>query len=144
MTWKIISLPWDEASRSFDMTPLEDATSGLEVKVLAPVVHASTDPSQLTVLARCEPPPPPRTSEQWRRKLTEADRATFDLLSDWRRQAARELDRPAYHILTNRVMATLATLRPRTTEELLAVPGVGPMTALRFGDGLLGLLGPSE
>jgi superfamily II DNA helicase RecQ len=140
MTWKLITLPWDEASQSFDTAPLNRDLDGLGVKALAPVVHPHDGAPRLTVLACCEPPPAPRTSDAWRAKLAEGDRGTFDLLADWRREQGRTLDRPVYHVLTNRVMATLATLRPRTTDELLAVPGVGPMTVVRFGESLLTVL----
>ena len=109
---------------------------------MAPVVHEVSGARQLTLVAWCEAPSAPRSADGWRGKLAEGDRPVFDLLADWRMEQARTLDRPAYHILTNRVMATIATLRPRTTDELLAVPGVGPMTVLRFGEALLAVLGP--
>ena len=37
-------------------------------------------------------------------------------------------------------MAALASLRPRNTEELLLVPGLGPVKASRYGPTLLALL----
>ena len=141
MTWKLITLPWDAAAQSFDTSPLSEGLDGLEITTLAPVVYPHAGPPRLTVLARCEAPPAPRTSDAWREKLAEGDRATFDRLANWRREAARTLDRPAYQLLTNRVMATLASLRPRTSDALLAVPGVGPMTVVRFGEALLTAIG---
>jgi len=140
MIWKLITLPWDPGAQTFDTSPLGEALDGLEVKAMAPVVQAQDATPRLTVLACCEPPPAPRTCDAWRGKLVEGDRPTFDRLSEWRGEQARTLERPAYHVLTNRVMATLASLRPRTTDELLATPGVGPMTVLRFGESLLKLL----
>ena len=39
----------------------------------------------------------------------------------------------AFHVFANRVLAAIAEARPRSAEELLAVPGVGPAKLERYG-----------
>ncbi len=65
------------------------------------------------------------------------------LLADlraWRAQRARGAGVPAHVVLHDRTLEALASLRPATEEELLGVPGLGPVKAGRFGQGLLGLI----
>ena len=54
--------------------------------------------------------------------------------------AARAAGIPAYVVLHDATVAALASLRPRNTEELLRVPGLGPVKASRYGPTLLSLL----
>jgi DNA helicase II / ATP-dependent DNA helicase PcrA len=61
-------------------------------------------------------------------------------LRTWRSAAARAAGIPAYVVLHDVTIAALASLRPRTTEELLRVPGLGPVKAGRYGPTLLSLL----
>ncbi len=43
-------------------------------------------------------------------------------------------------VLHDATLAALASRRPRTTQELLGVPGLGPVKASRYGPTLLSLL----
>jgi hypothetical protein len=43
-------------------------------------------------------------------------------------------------VLHDATLTALASLRPRTTPELLSVPGLGPVKAGRYGSTLLSLL----
>jgi DNA helicase-2/ATP-dependent DNA helicase PcrA len=70
----------------------------------------------------------------------EPDPDLIGALRAWRAEAARAGGIPAYVILHDVTLAALASLRPRTTEELLAVPGLGPVKAGRYGPTLLSLL----
>jgi superfamily II DNA helicase RecQ len=64
----------------------------------------------------------------------------MDALLAWRASAARAAGIPAYVVLHDATLAALASRRPRTTSELLAVPGLGPVKAGRYGPTLLSLL----
>jgi len=68
------------------------------------------------------------------------DPALVDELRDWRRRRARASGVPPHVLLHDRTLDDLARARPRTAEELLAVPGVGPVKASRFGGELLELV----
>lgn len=61
-------------------------------------------------------------------------------LRAWRLETARTTGVPAYVILHDATIEALASLRPRTTDELLAVPGLGPVKAGRYGPSLLSLV----
>ncbi len=47
---------------------------------------------------------------------------------------------PAFVVFDDRTLVALARSRPATVSELLAVPGVGPAKADRYGNELLALL----
>jgi DNA topoisomerase-3 len=51
----------------------------------------------------------------------------------WRLIEARRRRVPAFRIFSDRTLRALATSRPVTTQELLAVPGIGISTAEKYG-----------
>jgi DNA helicase-2/ATP-dependent DNA helicase PcrA len=108
----------------------------------------------------------PGGAEQWRQRLAEQGAALRDAahagrrrtgrarpdawpdpdaglvsaLRAWRLEAARATGVPAYVILHDATLEAVASLRPRTVEELLAVPGLGPVKTSRYGPTLLTLV----
>lgn len=74
------------------------------------------------------------------------DAAGADLLSRlraWRTAQASSRAVPAYVVLPDRTLSALASLAaipPESTEDLLAVPGIGPAKAAQYGMDLLRLL----
>jgi DNA helicase-2/ATP-dependent DNA helicase PcrA len=70
----------------------------------------------------------------------EPDPDLVSALRAWRAAAARAAGIPAYVVLHDATLAALAARRPGTTQELLAVPGLGPVKAGRYGPTLLSLL----
>jgi DNA helicase-2/ATP-dependent DNA helicase PcrA len=103
-------------------------------------------------------------SEQWRGRLRDQRRQLHDesrrrrsgpplpagwpepdpdmvsTLRAWRAETARAAGIPAYVVFHDVTLAALASLRPRTTQQLLEVPGLGPVKAGRYGATLLSLL----
>ncbi len=71
---------------------------------------------------------------------TPADASLYDRLRQWRGQTAREQGVPAYVILHDRTLNELATQRPQSADELLAIAGIGEAKAARYGAALLTLL----
>ena len=61
-------------------------------------------------------------------------------LKAWRLEKARELDVPAFHVFSNKVLDNIATLKPRTPEQLLSVSGIGPAKAEGYGTILLKII----
>jgi superfamily II DNA helicase RecQ len=61
-------------------------------------------------------------------------------LRAWRLETARTSGVPAYVVLHDVTLEALAALRPTTVEQLLAVPGLGPVKAGRYGPSLLSLV----
>ncbi len=58
-------------------------------------------------------------------------------LNRWREEIADEAGVPLHYILSNDTLAELAQSRPKTREELLAIRGIGPVKAGRYGVSLL-------
>ncbi|MGH9184230.1 MAG: 3'-5' exonuclease, partial [Acidimicrobiales bacterium] len=69
-----------------------------------------------------------------------ADVDLFDALRQWRLARSRAAAVPAYVIFSDATLAELATRRPSSRTSLLAVPGIGPTKAGRFGDDVLALI----
>ena len=80
-------------------------------------------------------------------KMVELKDAGFDpivysALRDLREKFAKAEEVPAYCIFSNKTLEALARYRPKNSEELLGVPGVGPVKAQRFGRAFLDALAP--
>lgn len=58
-------------------------------------------------------------------------------LLDWRRRVARASGVPPFVLLHDSTVQAIAARRPATTEELLSVPGLGPVKVARFGPAIL-------
>jgi len=68
------------------------------------------------------------------------DKALFEILRDERRVIADAESVPAYVVLPDRTLWELVTTRPATTDELLAVNGIGPVKAEKYGATFLRLI----
>jgi len=82
---------------------------------------AAPPPVRLTVAASGDDPDP----------------VVYQALAAWRRRRAANEEVPAFHVFANRVLAAIAEARPRSPEELIAVPGVGPAKLERYGNEVL-------
>jgi DNA helicase-2/ATP-dependent DNA helicase PcrA len=79
--------------------------------------------------------------DQARALLTgEHDAALFDALREWRREVARETDKPAYTVLTDATLAAIAEIRPSGIAELARVNGIGPAKIDRYGPTILAIV----
>lgn len=70
-----------------------------------------------------------------------AARPLYDALVEWRRELARASSVPAYVIFDNKTLQHVAGSRPSTRDELLALPGIGPVKLERYGAALLEVVG---
>ncbi|WP_270934014.1 DNA helicase RecQ [Falsiroseomonas oryzae] len=61
----------------------------------------------------------------------------FERLRDWRRAEAQAQAVPAYVIFQDRTLAEIAAARPRTLDQLAAIPGVGATKLQRYGAAVL-------
>jgi DNA helicase-2/ATP-dependent DNA helicase PcrA len=73
-------------------------------------------------------------------QVADADPAVVDALRAWRAGAARLAGIPAHVVLHDATLAALATRRPATADDLLAVPGLGAVKVARYGAVLLDLV----
>jgi len=72
--------------------------------------------------------------------LEGADPTLFEALKSWRSATAKKSGVPAYVIFHDTTLAALAEAKPRDRTGLLAVPGLGPVKAERYGDDVLAVL----
>ncbi len=69
-----------------------------------------------------------------------ADPELLAALKVWRTGAAKAGGVPAFVVFHDATLASLAEARPSTRKDLLAVPGLGPVKAERYGQALLEVL----
>ncbi|MDP8954692.1 MAG: HRDC domain-containing protein [Actinomycetota bacterium] len=70
----------------------------------------------------------------------DADPELLAALKAWRAGAAKAGGVPAFVVFHDATLATLAEARPSNRKDLLAVPGLGPVKAERYGQALLEVL----
>lgn len=68
----------------------------------------------------------------------------FDRLARVRQRLANEARLPPYMVCSNATLRDLCRLRPRTKSDLLAVNGIGPLKAKKYGSALLHCLEEHE
>ncbi len=71
------------------------------------------------------------------------DLPLLEALKDWRRDAARAASVPSYVVFDDATLEAIATRRPATPAALQAVPGVGPVKIVRYGDSVLAVIAES-
>ena len=75
--------------------------------------------------------------DAYRSFLTKESMPLFNLLREWRNRKAEKQGYPAYILFTNRELAEIATLFPKTLSELLTVEGVGRVKVEKYGHDIL-------
>jgi len=64
----------------------------------------------------------------------------FQALRTWRREVADRMGVPAFVVYPDRTLIELASIKPRTMDELLEVKGIGPAKARQFGAETLAII----
>ncbi len=101
-------------------------------------IETSAHPEQVT---EAMPDDLRRTRERLRRPARDGvDPTVLAALTEWRRRAARAAQVPTHVVFHDATLAALAVALPTTATELLAVPGLGPVKAARYGETLLALV----
>ena len=72
--------------------------------------------------------------------IAEANADLAILIRQWRNEKAKEMKQPAYMILSQKALLSIATNKPRTPKELKSQLGVGEVTVQRYGKELLDLV----
>ncbi len=148
MQIEVLELLMNGDGSSLDTGPLSRLRDRDVVSVAPLMLAGHGGPPRLLLVVGCRDgdpttsTPPQKTTRvlDWRERLAEADRPCFDGLREWRRVAATRDAVAAFIVMPNRVLASLAATRPETLEELLQVPGIGELTATRYGDEVLAVL----
>jgi DNA helicase-2/ATP-dependent DNA helicase PcrA len=66
-----------------------------------------------------------------------SDAVLVERLTDWRRRLARASGVPAHVLLHDSTVNAIALRKPANEQELLGVPGLGPVKVARFGPAIL-------
>ncbi len=72
-----------------------------------------------------------------------ADPQVLEALKTWRARTARATGVPAFVVFHDTTLAAVAEAKPRNHTALLALPGVGPVKAERYGDAVLAVVATS-
>ena len=64
----------------------------------------------------------------------------FERLRAHRAEVAKSRGVPAYVVALDRTLVEMAQVRPKTTDQLLMLHGMGPARAEQYGDGFLRVL----
>ena len=72
----------------------------------------------------------------------ETDHILLAELKAWRRREAANRSVPPYVVFHDSTLAMIASLRPRSLEALMEVPGIGPAKLAAYGQALLAVIGP--
>jgi DNA helicase-2/ATP-dependent DNA helicase PcrA len=100
----------------------------VEEALALPAAGAPAMAAAATVSRAASTPAPPLAPEA---------EGLYAALAAWRRARAAEEAVPPFHVFHNTVLDRIARVRPRSREELAAVPGVGPAKLDRYGDDVL-------
>jgi len=76
--------------------------------------------------------------------LGDADRELFEALRAWRAETARAAAVPAYVVFPDSTLTGIASSRPGSLEDLMAVNGVGVKKLEQYGDAVLALIASAE
>jgi superfamily II DNA helicase RecQ len=68
------------------------------------------------------------------------DSKIFDQLRQWRSNVAKETGVPAYVVLNNATLEAIVKDQPRSQEELLQLPGIGPAKSQLYGEAVLAII----
>jgi RecQ family ATP-dependent DNA helicase len=142
----------DGEVRRFRKVRLTEA--GLELRASTPLEILISDGVVEEFGGRSEVPSKARKSKSSSRsgksaeaapvQLSAQDEALAAQLRAWRAAEAKRLGVPAYLVLHDRSLTALAHARPRNPNQLLAIDGIGPAKAEKFGDAILGLCSAAE
>jgi superfamily II DNA helicase RecQ len=66
------------------------------------------------------------------------DECEYEKLKQWR--MGRAGDKPAYTVAANAVLAEILRQRPKSTDELIQIRGIGPAFCEKHGESLLSTL----
>ena len=75
--------------------------------------------------------------------LTDADREVYERLRKWRAATAKEIDKPAFTILSDVTLVAMAQHRPADAGALIKLPGIGPVKLEKYGPAILRIVAES-
>jgi ATP-dependent DNA helicase RecQ len=132
--------PSDDRYRTLSLTPLgRDVMAGRveQVELAVPSVAPVREPRRSSK-ARRMAAATPHDGTPFRAKP--ADAAVVQAIRTWRLGEAQRRGVPPFVILHDRTLGEIAAALPRTTSELLRIPGIGPAKLELYGDAILSVV----
>ncbi|MDR2734805.1 MAG: HRDC domain-containing protein [Spirochaetota bacterium] len=80
---------------------------------------------------------PPRVD--YKEVLSAAEYALFDKLRTLRKELSEKQGIPVYAVFTNDQLAAMVKKRPKSTKDLLGIPGIGEARVKQYGEAFLNL-----
>jgi superfamily II DNA helicase RecQ len=144
----ILTLPFDTALEGFDLSALESLQRRAEILDCASAFHVQGGRAYWSLVVkhrtRSCPGESPRAAAPadgpGRPAVAPADEGTYQALRVWRGKVADADGIPPFMILTNRQIASLASLRPASLSALGSVPGIGRGRLSKYGRAILAVL----
>jgi ATP-dependent DNA helicase RecQ len=121
-------------SEAFGALKLTDSARGVlkgETEVMLREKTIGAHPSRSRLKRGDSPPSKPGAA---------GDAILIDKLRTWRSEVARKHGVPAYVVLHDATIDGIASLRPRTQEQLRGIPGIGDKKLERYGYDLIALV----
>jgi ATP-dependent DNA helicase RecQ len=124
------SIAYRKASLTRDGENMEDGDAAAVLMRDSSEIAATIKPAKRERKSKTVKPEIPLTGEA---------AALEERLRLWRREEADKLGQPAFCVFPDKTLRAIAVERPRTEEELLAVDGIGPAKAAKFGAAVCGI-----
>ena len=128
------SIAYRKASLTRDGENMEDGDAAAVLMRDSSEIAATIKPAKRERKSKTAKPEIPLTCEA---------AALEERLRLWRREVADKLGQPAFCVFPDKTLRAIAVERPRTEEELLAVDGIGPAKAAKFGAAVCGICAES-
>jgi superfamily II DNA helicase RecQ len=116
--------------------PFEMVIAACKAQYGALAARAAADAEQARLTGH-RPDRPQAKSDSPMEPLTPAAQRLFNTLRMKRSELASSLNLPAYTIFHDATLREIATLRPKSKEDLQRIKGIGPAKEARYGDLLL-------
>ncbi len=73
-------------------------------------------------------------------ELTDSEKTIYEYLRQWRNDRAKSMGLPEYIVLSNKSLMSISKFRPKTTEELLKIYGLGEKKVMDYGEDIITLI----
>ena len=149
MLIKIFSLPFDSVYGGFNDEEMRSFLKDKELISVRDYLFVRNDIPYLAFVLkyfphRPETQPSSGTSkeqherrDEWRKLLTDADMAFFNILRDWRSKRCKKDGIPPYAVFNNLELAHIVKSRPQNVSELMQIKGIGKAKVDKYGAEIL-------
>ncbi len=141
MPVKILTIPFDAGTESFDDSVLRDFLSNKRAKRIIPFFFINHGKPYWSFFVEYDTVfIPGENAVPEGRKLDEAQRLLFERLRNWRSERARVEGVPVFIIATNRQLLEITQKKPETIQGLGMIRGFGKKKLERYGREILHII----